>query len=91
NAESEGGIAVIRGVDRLRGAEMHCTDLRGGAALVVAALEAEGRSEIRSLRHIDRGYESFEAALAALGAKIYRNVKNETADTIDVFREASGV
>lgn len=51
---------------------MRATDLRGGAALVVAALAAEGESEIRGLEHIDRGYASIEQDLRELGAEIVR-------------------
>ena len=82
----DGRIAVIRGVKSLCGAETECTDLRGGAALVVAALGANGRSTVRSLHHIDRGYESMEAEFSALGAKIYRNVTDETEFTEKCFR-----
>lgn len=64
--------AVIRGVSRLSGATVEASDLRGGAALVVAALAAEGETEIRGLRHIDRGYESLHQQLAQLGASIER-------------------
>lgn len=69
-------IAVINGVKKLHGANVHCTDLRGGAALVVCALCAYGESEIYDIHHIDRGYESFESALSSIGADIKRS-KNE--------------
>ena len=91
DVSAEGPLAVIRGAPFLTGAAAECTDLRGGAALVVAALGARGRSEIRAVGHIDRGYENVEAAFAALGARIYRNVKDETENAVDRFREASGV
>jgi UDP-N-acetylglucosamine 1-carboxyvinyltransferase len=68
----EGKVAVVEGVQRLLGATVEATDLRGGAALVVAALAAEGVTEINELRHIDRGYESIEHTLAGLGADIRR-------------------
>lgn len=68
----EGTVAVVRGVRRLCGANVMATDLRGGAALVIAALAAQGQTEIGALRHIDRGYESFEKNLASLGADIKR-------------------
>ena len=87
----EGSLAVIRGVPFLTGAETACTDLRGGAALIAAALGARGRSVILAPQHVDRGYENVEAAFSALGAKIYRNVKDEKANAGDGFREASGV
>lgn len=69
-------IAVINGVKKLHGANVHCTDLRGGAALVVCALCAYGESEIYDIHHIDRGYESFESNLSSIGADIKRS-KNE--------------
>ena len=67
-----GRTAVIRGVERLHGARVTAGDLRGGASLVVAALGAEGKSEIVELSHIDRGYADFEGKLRKLGAKIRR-------------------
>ncbi len=68
----EGRVAVVEGVPRLQSAPMRCTDLRGGASLVVSALAAEGTSEISEIKHISRGYDSFEENLTALGAKIVR-------------------
>lgn len=68
----EGRVAVVCGVPRLYGARLSATDLRGGAALVVAALGAEGESRVTGLHHIDRGYERFEQNLALLGAEIKR-------------------
>lgn len=56
----EGRVAVVYGVPRLHGAQVRATDLRGGAALAVAALGAEGRSELTGVHHIDRGYQSLE-------------------------------
>ncbi len=64
--------AVIRGVERLHGARVTAGDLRGGAALVVAGLCADGQSEVVDLSHIDRGYADFEYKLKKLGAKIKR-------------------
>ena len=64
--------AVIRGVKRLHGARVTAGDLRGGAALVLAALGAEGKSTVCDLSHVDRGYEDFEYKLKKLGAKIKR-------------------
>ena len=66
-----GRNAVVRGT-KLHGADVYSTDLRGGAALVVAALAAEGVSRVGQLHHIDRGYEGLERALSGLGAEIYR-------------------
>lgn len=68
----EGRVAVVEGVPALYSASVDCTDLRGGAALVVAALAAEGVTEINGVRHIDRGYERMEDTLKALGARITR-------------------
>ncbi|MBQ9729391.1 MAG: UDP-N-acetylglucosamine 1-carboxyvinyltransferase [Clostridia bacterium] len=67
-----GRAAVIRGVERLHGALVTANDLRGGAALVLAALGAEGQSSVVDLSHIDRGYADFEYKLKKLGAKIKR-------------------
>jgi UDP-N-acetylglucosamine 1-carboxyvinyltransferase len=68
----EGRVAVVCGVPKLHGASTRCGDLRGGAALVVAALGAEGKSEITGLHHMDRGYFGLESTLTALGADIRR-------------------
>lgn len=67
-----GRSALVRGVERLHGASVLAGDLRGGAALTVAALKAEGRSEVVDLSHVDRGYADFEGKLKRLGAKIRR-------------------
>ncbi len=64
--------AIVRGVKKLYGAEVTCPDLRGGAALVMAALVAEGESLIYDVYHIDRGYEKFEEKLNSLGASVTR-------------------
>ena len=58
--------------DRLRGARVEASDLRGGGALAVAALGAEGATVLSGLRHIDRGYEGLEGMLQALGARVER-------------------
>lgn len=68
----EGRVALVTGVDHLTGASVKATDLRGGAAMVVAALAAQGASEITQIDHIDRGYDHIERAFAALGADIKR-------------------
>ncbi len=72
NIKVEGRVAVVDGVERLSGASVEATDLRGGAALVVAALAAQGVTEITGLHHLDRGYENIEKNLAMLGADIRR-------------------
>ncbi len=68
----DGRVAVVDGVPALQGAAVECTDLRGGAALVVAALCAEGETVIRSLGHLDRGYAELVPCLTALGAAVCR-------------------
>ncbi len=68
----EGRTILIRGVARLRGARVKAADLRGGAALVLAALAAEGTSHVEEVYHIDRGYERLEEKLKGLGAQIER-------------------
>ncbi len=67
-----GKAAVVTGVNKLYGAKVTATDLRGGAAMVTAALGAEGVTEISEICHIDRGYENIEKALSSLGGKITR-------------------
>ena len=66
-----GRLAVVRG-GRLTGARVRAGDLRGGAALVIAALAAEGETSVENVRLIDRGYEAFEQTLSRLGADITR-------------------
>ncbi len=72
NIKVEGRVAIVDGVERLSGAPVEATDLRGGAALVVAGLAAAGVTEISGLNHLDRGYEKLESNLAGLGAEIVR-------------------
>ena len=69
---ASGRVAVVAGAGRLHGAPVRGTDLRGGAALVVAGLGAEGETLVSGLGHIQRGYDGLERALAALGADIQR-------------------
>lgn len=68
----EGTTAVITGVSRLMGAPVNCTDLRAGAAVVVAGLAAQGETTITGLHHLDRGYENMVAKLQNLGARVTR-------------------
>jgi UDP-N-acetylglucosamine 1-carboxyvinyltransferase len=68
----EGKLAIINGVDRLMGTTVRATDLRGGAAMIIAGLMADGTTEIVDIHHIDRGYENFEEKFAALGGDIHR-------------------
>jgi UDP-N-acetylglucosamine 1-carboxyvinyltransferase len=69
----EGRSAVVEGVDRLQGAQVKATDLRAGAALLLAGMVAEGSTEIVDIHHIDRGYENIEEKLRSLGADIIRH------------------
>lgn len=69
---TNGRVAVIEGVKTLSGAATECTDLRGGAALVVAALAAKGETVISKIHHLDRGYEKLTENLSILGASIER-------------------
>ncbi len=72
NIVVHGSSALIRGVTKLKGAEVMATDLRASLSLVIAALAAEGETVIHRVYHLDRGYENLEAKLAACGAKIER-------------------
>lgn len=69
---TEGHHAVVRGVDRLSSAPVRALDLRAGAALILAALGADGVTEIADVGHVDRGYEDIDGKLSALGADISR-------------------
>jgi UDP-N-acetylglucosamine 1-carboxyvinyltransferase len=68
----QGGNAIVRGVPKLHGAQTMATDLRASASLVLAALVAEGTTEISRVYHIDRGYQTIEKKFSALGADIKR-------------------
>lgn len=70
NIKVEGKVAVVDGVKHLSGANVQALDLRGGAALIVAALSAQGQTEILGLPYLERGYEDFEVVLESLGADI---------------------
>ena len=72
-----GRVAVVTGVERLHSAPVRCTDLRGGAALCVAALAAEGETRVSQICHIDRGYEDLARDLRALGADAVRVEETE--------------
>jgi UDP-N-acetylglucosamine 1-carboxyvinyltransferase len=71
----DGNLAVIRGVPTLGGAPVMATDIRASSGLILAAMAAEGRSEILRVYHIDRGYQRIEFKLNALGARIERVVQ----------------
>jgi len=68
----EGSVATVKGVKRLKGADVMATDLRASASLIVAGLAAEGKTIIHRLYHLDRGYERIEEKLKGLGAIIER-------------------
>lgn len=69
---TEGNEAIIRGVEHLVGTKVRATDLRAGAALVLAGLIAEGETQVYNVFHLDRGYYKFEEKLRSLGADIFR-------------------
>ncbi len=77
NIKVEGRSAIVTGPTKLQGAKVKASDLRAGAALVIAGLIAEGITEITGLEHIDRGYEDLEKKLIGLGAKIWREKLTE--------------
>lgn len=82
--------AIIKGVETLVGTTVKSTDLRAGAALVVAAIMAKGESEIKNLHHIDRGYEQFTEKLQGLGVNVqrvpYDNKDYENLDNNEVVK-----
>jgi len=83
--------AIIKGVKNLTGANVAASDLRAGAALVIAGLMANGETIVEKLHHIDRGYEAFEKKLSSLGAKIIRFNDEETSlgtNTMGVANES---
>ena len=67
-----GPLAIVNGTEKLRASTLTSPDLRGGAALVAAALGAEGESVITDAGHILRGYDGLDTCLRALGAEIWR-------------------
>ena len=73
----EGRIAVVRGVAQMSGANVCAMELRGGAALVVAALGAQGVTRIGRVHFIERGYDNLTEALAGVGAKIRKETEDE--------------
>jgi len=70
--EVEGSTAIVKGVDKLTGANVMATDLRASAGLVIAGMIAEGTTTIDRIYHLDRGYERIEEKLSGLGARISR-------------------
>lgn len=71
-AEVDGRTAVVTGVSRFRGADVEATDLRAGAALVIAGLAADGQTRIAGTEHLERGYENLVEKLQSIGAQIWR-------------------
>lgn len=88
NISVEGRVAVIEGVDSLKGAPVKATDLRAGAALIVAALGAEGVTEIYDIFHVERGYENMEEKLRTLGADIVKVEEPDPAEAEKTTRKA---
>lgn len=78
---AEGRMAVVEGVRKLYGANVKATDLRGGSAMIIAGLCAEGTTQISEIHHIDRGYEKPEEVLSFLGADIKRVKDDEKIDS----------
>jgi UDP-N-acetylglucosamine 1-carboxyvinyltransferase len=72
NISLQGSTALVRGVERLHGAEVMATDLRASVSLVLAALAAEGQTRVNRVYHLDRGYESLDRKLVQCGADIER-------------------
>ena len=72
NIRTEGNVAVIQGVPALKGAEVRAGDLRGGAALVMAGLRANGETVVDQIHHVERGYENLDGCLRDIGADIER-------------------
>ncbi len=70
--KTEGHHAIVRGVPRLSGARVRASDIRAGAALVLAGLAADGVTDVSGAEHIDRGYEDLDERLRSLGANIER-------------------
>lgn len=75
NIKIDGRVAIIEGVSQLTGCEVKATDLRAGAAMILAGLVANGETEIGDIYHIDRGYTNIEDKFRSLGAEIYRIYK----------------
>ena len=80
NVQVDGKVAVFQGVSRLTAAPIKAVDLRAGAAMLIAALAADGTSEIGNVGYIERGYEDILSKLRALGAKVeYLETEEDTA------------
>ena len=75
NIKIDGRVAIVEGVNQLTGCEVKATDLRAGAAMILAGLVANGVTEIGEIYHIDRGYTNIEEKFQKLGAEVYRITK----------------
>ncbi len=82
NIQVDGKVAVIEGVDRLTGCEVKATDLRAGAALIIAGLVSDGVTTVENIQYIDRGYEDVVKKFTALGAEIKRVEVQDTASAV---------
>ncbi|WP_270180359.1 UDP-N-acetylglucosamine 1-carboxyvinyltransferase [Alkalihalobacillus sp. CinArs1] len=91
NIKIEGRAAIIEGPSELQGAEVSATDLRAGAALILAGLVADGYTRVDELKHLDRGYVNFAEKLAALGADVERVKLEETEQTAETVAEETDV
>lgn len=84
NIQVDGKIAVIEGVDNLTGVNVKATDLRAGAAMIVAGLTAKGETTVEDIQYIDRGYEDVVDKFSSIGANIKRTVVSEADKMSDV-------
>lgn len=84
NIQVDGKIAVIEGVQNLTGVNVKATDLRAGAAMIIAGLTAKGETTVEDIQYIDRGYEDVVQKFSSIGAKIKRVLVNETDIVSDV-------
>ena len=83
NIQVDGKIAVIEGVENLTGVKVKATDLRAGAAMVIAGLIAKGETTVEKIQYIDRGYENIVEKLTELGAQIKRVTVTEAETTVN--------
>ena len=91
NIRREGPTAIITGVPRLSGAPVKASDLRASASLILAGLVAEGKTEIRDIEHLDRGYERIEERLCRLGARICRVDVGKRESRYEDYRPSSRI
>ena len=85
NVSVDGRVAIIEGVKNLTGAPVKALDLRAGAAMIVAALAAQGTTEIEDIRYVERGYEAIEEKLRSVGAEIRKVVMPDPADLVSAL------